>query len=169
MRSVLAQLQDPRKRLESSKEINGWGNLHIWRKVLERHFIVCGRKQQNMVAVFARGRGERRVTSYRGNDGRWAHYLPGKPAEEHAPHRPFDKKNHQQGWGKYTGRSFSCVGRSWSRHWLGWRCSCLEWPDHTLVLSTFIFFIEWTSFLTSNSNSCFLSPSTKSPNTNQIL
>lgn len=36
-----------------------------------------------------RGRGE--VTSYRGNDIRWAHLLPGKLVEEHGPYGPFDK------------------------------------------------------------------------------
>ena len=43
-----------------------------------------------MVAISTSG-GEGEVTSYRGNDIRWAHLLPGKLAERHGPHGPFDK------------------------------------------------------------------------------
>ena len=35
--------------------------------------------------------GERDVTSHKGTNIRLAHQLPGKPAEEQAPHCPFDK------------------------------------------------------------------------------
>ena len=35
------------------------------------------------------------ITKYKGTDDRWAHSLPGKPAEGHAPPSPFDKNNHQ--------------------------------------------------------------------------
>ena len=42
------------------------------------------------------------ITSYKGTDDRWAHLLPEKPAERHAPPSPFDKNNHQlrPGWRK---------------------------------------------------------------------
>ena len=44
------------------------------------------------------------ITSYKGTDDRWAHSLPRKPAERHAPHSPFGKNNHQlrPGWRKVS-------------------------------------------------------------------
>ena len=45
---------------------------------------------QDMAAVFAPW-GRVRLPVIRGIDIRLAHPLPGKPAEGHAPHSPFDK------------------------------------------------------------------------------
>ena len=45
---------------------------------------------QDMAAVFASG-GRRRLLVKGGIDIRWAHWLPGKPAEEPSPHCSFDK------------------------------------------------------------------------------
>ena len=47
---------------------------------------------QNKVAGFTEaGRGRLRLAVLGGIEMRWAHQLPGKPAEEHAPHGPFDQ------------------------------------------------------------------------------
>ena len=49
--------------------------------------------RQDMAAVFA-PRGKWRLPVIREMDIRLVHVLPGKPAEEHAPQRFFDKNNH---------------------------------------------------------------------------
>lgn len=46
--------------------------------------------RQDTAAVFAAG-GRGRLPVMGGIDSRWAHWLPGKLAKEHAPHCPFDK------------------------------------------------------------------------------
>ena len=58
----------------------------------------------DMVAIFTpcSGRGDYQLW---GADISWAHSLPGKPVERHAPHHPFDKLSLAGVWGKYVGRS----------------------------------------------------------------
>ena len=47
--------------------------------------------RQDMAEVQGAGAVEGKVTCYGGTDVRLAHPLPGKPAEGHVPHSPFDK------------------------------------------------------------------------------
>ena len=93
---VLAQLQDQRKSLESATEtsvVSPMGGANTSGATDSR---------QDKGAAFAPGGGKEEVTSYRGIVIRWAHQLPGKPAEGHAPHSPADKNNHQLGSGVST-------------------------------------------------------------------
>ena len=64
---------------------NGWGSLHIWSKGLERHPTLCHEQWVEHGTVFPpRDEEGGEGTSYSGIDIRWAHQLPGKPAERHA-------------------------------------------------------------------------------------
>ena len=92
---------------------------------------------QDMVAVFTLGK--RETTSYRGIDMRWAHQLPGKPAEGHTPPGPFDENNHQLGPGASTQAGQSCAqglgeaGTGRARDYREQENSHVEWPDLTFV------------------------------------
>ena len=61
-----------------------------------------------------------------GNDVRSTHQLPWKPAEGHAPYRPFDELLGtiiSWAWGKFVGRSVLWIGCRWSRHWSSRGCT----------------------------------------------
>ena len=120
MSPVFAQLQDQRKgSWEGDWAINGSmsGGLTRLNQVLERHPKVCGRwraGQTGSLCSLEEGEGPG------GIDIRWAHQLPGKPAESHALHhhidnrwRCFDLKVRAittWGGGSYLGRSVLWVG-----------------------------------------------------------
>ena len=85
----------------SNRDINGlmdMGSLHVWSKVLEGHPMCGANSRQDMAAVFALGEGKEGSGGggwpiIGGIDVRLVHQLPGKLAEGHAPHSPFDKNN----------------------------------------------------------------------------
>ena len=94
-----------------------------------------------MTAVFT-PRGKGRLPVIGGNDVRLAHQLPGKPADGHAHHCPFDKEARKiTGWGlEQVCRAVGRVSRVWVRPALveqgctkSKRKSHLGGPDCTLM------------------------------------
>ena len=82
------------------------GGLTHWEQGLGDTHTHCAAKAAGPGGRFC-SREQGLVISYRGHWTRWAHRLPGKPAEGQAPHCPFNKNYHEVGLGQESseGRS----------------------------------------------------------------